>query len=216
MRIAELSRRSGVSVPTIKYYLREGLLVPGERTGPNQASYSDEHLRRLRLIRALIEVGGMSVAAVGDVLAAVDEPELPVFSLLGVVEAGLATPSVIHDEHDQRRRMRAEVEQAIRRRGWGDADHAPAVGTLTGVLVRLAQLGYERWISGALDVYLDAAELVADVDVDYALEGASRDEIVDAVVVLTTLGETALSAARRIAHQEASARKLKVRRSSSP
>src|SRR5919198_6368971 len=25
MRIAELSRRSGVSVPTIKYYLREGL-----------------------------------------------------------------------------------------------------------------------------------------------------------------------------------------------
>ena len=47
MRIAELSRRSGVSVPTIKYYLREGLLAAGERTGPNQARYDEAHLRRL-------------------------------------------------------------------------------------------------------------------------------------------------------------------------
>lgn len=29
MRIGELSRRTGVPVPTIKYYVREGLLPPG-------------------------------------------------------------------------------------------------------------------------------------------------------------------------------------------
>ena len=79
MRVGELSRRSGVSVASIKYYLREGLLPAGERTSPNQASYDDGHLRRLRMIRALIDVGGLSVVATRDVPAAVDDPDLPLF-----------------------------------------------------------------------------------------------------------------------------------------
>ena len=37
MRIAELSRRSGDSIPSIKFYLREGLLPAGTATGRNQA-----------------------------------------------------------------------------------------------------------------------------------------------------------------------------------
>jgi len=67
MRIGELARRSGVSIPTIKYYLREGLLPPGAATAPNQASYGEEHLHRLRLIRALLDVGGLTVAAAREV-----------------------------------------------------------------------------------------------------------------------------------------------------
>ena len=61
MRIAELSTRSGTSIASIKYYLREGLLAPGTPTGRNQADYGEAHLYRLRLIRALIDVGGLSV-----------------------------------------------------------------------------------------------------------------------------------------------------------
>jgi len=38
MRIGELSRRSGVPVPSIKYYVREGLLPAGERTRPTRSS----------------------------------------------------------------------------------------------------------------------------------------------------------------------------------
>ena len=83
MKIAELSSRSGTSVPSIKFYLREGLLPAGESTGRNQAEYSDEHLHRLRLIRALMDVGGLSVAAARDVIAAVDTPDLPGHFLLG-------------------------------------------------------------------------------------------------------------------------------------
>ena len=56
MRIGELSKAAGVPVPTIKYYLREGLLAPGELTSPNQASYGEAHIRRLRLIRALVDL----------------------------------------------------------------------------------------------------------------------------------------------------------------
>ncbi|MFD7659160.1 MerR family transcriptional regulator, partial [Actinosynnema sp. NPDC059797] len=77
MRIGELSRRSGVSVPTIKFYLREGLLAPGSGTARNQASYGEAHERRLRLVRALVEVGGLSLTAVREVLAASDGDLVP-------------------------------------------------------------------------------------------------------------------------------------------
>ncbi|MYU47619.1 MerR family transcriptional regulator, partial [Streptomyces sp. SID7803] len=52
MRLSELSERSGIATATIKYYLREGLLPPGERLSATQAEYDESHLRRLRLVRA--------------------------------------------------------------------------------------------------------------------------------------------------------------------
>ena len=67
MRIAELSRQSGVPVPTIKYYLREGLLPAGELTSPNQASYGETHLRRLRLEEnAITDAAARDIAGLKD------------------------------------------------------------------------------------------------------------------------------------------------------
>ena len=48
MRISDLSRASGVTIPTIKFYLREGLLPSGDRTARNQATYEAAHVRRLQ------------------------------------------------------------------------------------------------------------------------------------------------------------------------
>jgi MerR HTH family regulatory protein len=64
-------------VPTIKYCPREGLPRPGELTSPDQAQYDESYLRQLRqlrLIRGLAEVGGLSIAAIGDLLAASGSP----------------------------------------------------------------------------------------------------------------------------------------------
>ena len=72
MRISALSARSGVAVATIKFYLREGLLPPGTATATNQADYDETHVRRLRLIRALIDVGGVPVASARAVVEALD------------------------------------------------------------------------------------------------------------------------------------------------
>jgi DNA-binding transcriptional MerR regulator len=60
--MSELSAATGAPIATIKYYLREGLLAPGERTSPNQARYDGSHVRRIRLIRALLGPGGLDVA----------------------------------------------------------------------------------------------------------------------------------------------------------
>ncbi|MEV6559431.1 MerR family transcriptional regulator [Nocardia sp. NPDC051756] len=207
MRIAELSKRSGVTVATIKYYLREGLLMPGELSSPNQAGYGQEHLRRLRMIRALIEVGGLSVAAVGDVFAAADGPERPTFELMGVVAGALDKPQPQTDDVEWAR-ARAEVDAAFGSKGWNIEYRTSAIDTLVGVLVRMSQLGYGIWASEALVTYLDAAEGIAEMDVEHALRADDRADLIDGVAVMTILGEAALGAARRIAHIHVSARML--------
>ena len=53
MRMAELSRRSGVSRETIHFYLREGLLPPPRKVGRNMAWYDDSHVETLALIKRL-------------------------------------------------------------------------------------------------------------------------------------------------------------------
>lgn len=51
-RIDDLAHRAGVTVDTIRYYQREGLLPPAERSGRTKL-YAHEHLRRLERIREL-------------------------------------------------------------------------------------------------------------------------------------------------------------------
>jgi DNA-binding transcriptional MerR regulator len=53
-RIDELAQRSGLTVDTIRYYAREGLLDPPERCGRHKL-YGRVHLERLRRIRELQE-----------------------------------------------------------------------------------------------------------------------------------------------------------------
>ncbi len=60
MRISELAARTGVPLATVKYYLREGLLMPGHATSATQAQYDDSHVRRLGLVRALAAQGSRS------------------------------------------------------------------------------------------------------------------------------------------------------------
>ncbi len=53
MRISTLSTLSGVSPSTIRYYTKEGLLPPPIKLGKTVAFYTQEHLDRLKLIKAL-------------------------------------------------------------------------------------------------------------------------------------------------------------------
>ncbi|QEU82695.1 MerR family transcriptional regulator [Streptomyces subrutilus] len=82
-RVGELSRTTGVPVPTIKFHLREGLLPARESTSPNQARHGERHVRGRHLIRAFAAVGGLPLAAVGKVVEAVEDLDRPVRELLG-------------------------------------------------------------------------------------------------------------------------------------
>lgn len=68
MKISELAEASGTSIPTIKYYIREGLMPAGGTTSRTQASYTDGHLRRLDLISILQTELGMTIEKISEVL----------------------------------------------------------------------------------------------------------------------------------------------------
>lgn len=55
--IGELSRRTAVKVPTIRFYEERGLLPTPERTEGNRRTYGEADVRRLRFIRHARELG---------------------------------------------------------------------------------------------------------------------------------------------------------------
>lgn len=208
MRISELSSRSGVSTASIKFYAREGLLPAGERTGYNQTDYTEDHLARLRLVRSLIDVGGLTVAAVARVLAAVDEPEMPLAEVMGVAQCALPQPVSPPTAESVRR-----VQQFATERGWHVHDENPGVRTVAGIFDAWVAVGRED-LASTLPAYARAAETVAEADldavsdfIDTAGSGGDREAAAHTVVVGTVLGDQLLAGLRRIAQQSVALRR---------
>ena len=74
--IGELSRQTGVKVPTIRYYEKEGLIEEPGRTEGNQRRYDTEHLDRLRFIRHARDLG-LPMQSIRDLLDLGAQPDKP-------------------------------------------------------------------------------------------------------------------------------------------
>jgi DNA-binding transcriptional MerR regulator len=73
MRIGELSKRTGVSPRSLRYYEEQGLLT-SSRSEAGQRHYSDAEVQRVALIRQLFDAG-MSSRVIVTVLPCVDVPD---------------------------------------------------------------------------------------------------------------------------------------------
>jgi DNA-binding transcriptional MerR regulator len=73
LRMGELAEASGVPAPTIKHYLREGLLPEPVKTSRNMAYYPLEFVDRIKLIKQLQEERFMPLKAIKSVLD--EDPE---------------------------------------------------------------------------------------------------------------------------------------------
>jgi DNA-binding transcriptional MerR regulator len=197
MRISELSRITGIPVPTIKYYQREGLLPYGERTGHNQVRYDDGHLRRLRLVRALLDIGHLPIATARKVLGAVGEPGRDLFTALGEVHyAVTAVPDGASSASEP-------VDELIGRHGWTVKEANPSRHALANLLGVLADLGHAD-ILNRLDDYADVAARLAALDVGILDSHGSKDEVLETAVVVTLLGDVLISLLRRLAQEDLS------------
>ncbi|MEV8343479.1 MerR family transcriptional regulator [Streptomyces niveus] len=216
MRMAELSERSGIPTATIKYYLREGLLRPGHRVTATQSAYDDGHLRRLRLVRALIQVGRMPVATAREVLAAIEDESIDHHSRLGAAIAALPSDGALDaafdaDELDEATRAaRRRAEELFEELGW---THAPARGAseaayrvLVGAIAGLARTGYPCEVADLLP-YGRLADQLGVTDIDMVERYGDPYEQVEAAVALTVLYEPVLLSLRRLAEAEESNRR---------
>jgi len=76
LSIGELSRRSGVKVPTIRYYEGVGLMPVPVRSDGKQRRYSRTEVDRLNFIRHARELG-FEIDAIRELLILSAEPERP-------------------------------------------------------------------------------------------------------------------------------------------
>jgi DNA-binding transcriptional MerR regulator len=204
MRIAELSRATGVPVPTIKYYLREGLLPQGEMTSPNQAQYGDRHVERLRLVRALAEIGRLPIAAIGDLLRELDSPDPNVHHLLGRA-LKLATDDHLQTSAgDPLEQSLRTVDDLMKRQHWQVSDNAPSRRAVAEVLDAMRRLGMSDLL-GRLDDYARVAGEVAAVDLATVRVQPDPATMVYSAVVGAILGDVLFAGLRRLAQESESA-----------
>lgn len=190
MRISQLSERAGLPIGTVKFYLRTGLLPAGRALNATQADYDERHVERLRLIRALLEVGRLSVAELQHVLHAFDSPADSRDGFAVVRDLGAPKAEVPGASLDN-------ALQVVTELGWTIADDSPQLAALARAIDALTSIGLPP-TSGRLKVYAEAASHVARNDVDWVL-AAPEPERVTMALANTALWEALLGALRRLA-----------------
>ena len=199
MRISELSEATGVPVHTLKYYLREGILMPGRPTSRTRAEYGEEHVERVRLVRALVEQGGVAIAGVRSILAALAAPPPTRHDLFGVAACAMPTPAADHP-------VDADAVALVDDLGWHVSPDAPALRSLSAAL-RAAQGAGVGLPHVVLRQYAEAVQGVADVDLSVVERAATAEEALRTVVIGTVMVDPVLVALRRVAQEAVSARR---------
>lgn len=192
--MAELAARTDLSVPTIKYYLREGLLHPGQAVGATRSSYDDSHVRRLRLIRALTDVAHLRLDTARAVLAEVDNAA-NWHDAVGSAHRRLVAPVEQPPSDDSLARVQALLD----RNGWTLLPDNPLRENLARALDALSELG-QLVDDELLDTYAAAMKSVARVEI----RGIAQEDPETAAqhaVIGTLLLEPVLLSIRRIAQQ---------------
>ncbi|AZM75315.1 MerR family transcriptional regulator [Streptomyces sp. KPB2] len=213
MRLADLSNRSGVSTATIKYYLREGLLPPGRQLNATTAEYDESHLRRLRLVRALIQVGKVPVATAREVLGHVDDESLGRTIRLGAALWALPQDAEPDEADPAVAAARTEVDQLLELLGWETSQElaplSPVHRSLVVAVAALRRLGYP-WNAELMAPYGELMMEVARRDLDFMETHASEAEQVEMAVASAVLFQPVLRALHRLAQEEESARRYGI------
>lgn len=198
MRISELSAASGVPLPSIKYYLREDLLPAGTPTSANQASYGEDHVRRLKLIRALIDVGGLSVATAREVLQAIDADRMPLAQVFGIAQRAVSQSELFSSSDSAV--GTARIDALVEHRGWAVSEGNPGRAAAANVVDACISTGHPELLA-LIDEYAAAAETVAAADLDAVARQPNVAAMAETVVAGTVLGDALFAGLRRIAQE---------------
>ena len=213
MRMAELSERSGIPTATIKYYLREELLRPGRRISATRADYDEDHLRRLRLVRALIQVGRIPVATAREVLATLEDRSLDLHQRLGAAIWALpgGEPDGVTGGDAATEAAVRQVDRVLTETGWEFGRQlgatSPAYRALVAAVAAQSRAGYPCE-SADLLAYARRASELAVTDLDMVERHRTGGERIEAAVALTVLYEPVLLSLRRLAEAEESNRRF--------
>lgn len=202
MRISQLSERAGLPVGTVKFYLRTGLLHHGQATSATQAIYDEQHLERLRLIRALLEVGGLSHADIQRIIDATS-PENGDRPALDEAQRSTAPPVVDEETVDL-----GPARDVLDGLGWQVATDSPHLTRLARALSAVATLDLPA-SPERIRTYADAAAQVARSDIQSVTEVPDAEQP-RVAATSAVLFDQVLSALRSLAFEHQSSRSSRV------
>lgn len=110
MRVGELARYAGVTVRTLQYYDKEGLLCPSAASEGGFRLYNDRDTVRLMQILTLKQMG-FSLSEIKQRLSRLDTPEDVVLALTEQSAHLQAQIATLTETHDALEKLKAEVAQ---------------------------------------------------------------------------------------------------------
>ncbi|RBO94420.1 MerR-like DNA binding protein [Nocardia puris] len=204
MLMSELAARAGVPVPTVKYYLREKVLMPGRATSATRAEYDETHIRRIALIKALSALG-VSMTRIKVIVGLIDTADGPLLELIAA--ATWALPPVTEAAPDSGASTgNPRAASILATLGLTLPTEAPPVAQLEQALADAEAAGMpitdERF-----RIYTEHVTAIAAYEIEnMPLDSASA--AIEYSVLGTILYEPIIAALRRIAHAELSFRRL--------
>ncbi|MEL6202287.1 MAG: helix-turn-helix domain-containing protein [Pseudomonadota bacterium] len=105
--IGQLSKRTGVKIPTIRYYEQMGLIDVPERSEGNQRRYTADGLSRLSFIRHSRDLG-FSIEDIKGLLDLSQHPEKPCHDAHGIAVKHLKN---VQDRIAKLRRLERELKR---------------------------------------------------------------------------------------------------------
>ncbi len=109
LSIGSLSRKTGVKIPTIRYYENIGLMDTPGRTAGGQRRYEQAELERLYFIRHSRELG-LSIAAIADLLRLSANGDSPCADADHIATEHLAS---VKDKIKHLRRLEKELKRIV-------------------------------------------------------------------------------------------------------
>jgi hypothetical protein len=203
MRIAALpppQRRAGADDQVLP---PRGTAAARRADQPRPGAYDESHLRQLKLIRALAEVGGLSIAAIGDLLAASGSPGTSLHDALGKAQYA-TTPRYGHPAGDASRQAGAPRPASSAAAAARGPSRTPRPGNCSPASWPPCATWARTDLLALADAYAGpAGQIAADLA---AIHGRrSLDSRLEGVIIGAVLGDILLAALRRLAGEDASA-----------
>lgn len=107
LTIGDLSRSTGVKVPTIRYYEQMGLLSHSERSEGNQRRYSRSEQEQLSFIKHARELG-LTIEAIRELIDLSRHPEKPCAEADRIAAEQLL---IVREKIERLKKLEAELER---------------------------------------------------------------------------------------------------------
>lgn len=151
----EMAKLCGVSVRTVQYYDTRNILVPSELSEGGRRLYSEEDVKKMKIICFLREVG-LPLNSIGELLAE-DDPGSVIAILLDQQEEEL------HAELNERQAKLDMVEEIKRELKNVEHFSVESIGDIAHIMSNKKKLWGLRWFMIAVGIVMDVIEIATAI-----------------------------------------------------